>query len=277
MKEIALKYFSGTGNSLRVLEICSVVFKEKDYDTALSSITDCGNDDYSNAELIGFCFPVYAFSLPRICMRFLKSLPRSENRKNAFLLVTAGAPDESGFALVKGRKILEKKGYSVIYSDVINMPSNWITFDNPPEKDLADKIIKKGQEKARDIACNIMNGNFYHHEFNVPERMNYLKMYFEYISFHYMGIHQMWKMFIVNSSCSSCGSCEKLCPTKSITLKDGVPCWNSSCEQCMRCVNFCPKHAISQTHGGETKDKNRYHEPHFNPLRQGEHNFSSCP
>jgi len=273
MNKISLKYFSGTGNSLRVLDICNTYFKESAYKTMLSSIIEKNKknknnkkDDFKDIDIIGFSFPVYAFSLPRIAMRYLKSLPKSKNKTKVFLLVTAGAFDESGFALRKGKKILEKKGYNVIYSEVIEMPSNWTTFDKPLAKDLADKIIKKGEEKANKIAENILNTEIFHHKFNTPKRMGYFKMFLEYFLFHYMGIYQMWKLFRTDSLCNSCGLCEKICPTKSIALKTGKPKWNSSCEQCMRCVNFCPKQAIFQTNGGDTKGKNRYYEPHFKPL-----------
>jgi ferredoxin/NAD(P)H-dependent FMN reductase len=246
VKRILLKYFSGTGNSLRVLEMCSTHFQENEYDAVLSSITESSKDDYSSAELIGFCFPVYAFSLPRICKRFLQSLPTSTQRTKVFLLVTAGVSDESGFALDHGRKILANKGYDVVYSDVVEMPVNWITFENPPAKDVADTVIANGEQKALDIAQSILNAAYYHHPFNIPERTGYVKMYVEYMAFHYIGIHQMWRMFRVNSSCNSCGVCEKLCPTNSIALNNGTPCWHASCEQCMRCVNFCSKQAIFQ-------------------------------
>ncbi len=267
MENILLKYFSGTGNSLRIMDVCNARFRDSKYDTALSSITENTGDDYSRADLIGFCFPVYAFGLPRICKSFLKSLPDSKDGKKVFLLVTAGLSDESGFSLNIGHKILRKKGYDVIYSDVIEMPSNWTTFDNPPSEDLAKTILKKGEKKTLEIVNKITDTKSYHHKFNVPKRMSYLKLLFEYVSFHYFGIHQMWKMFRVKPSCNACGTCEKICPTRSVNVKDGEPRWNSSCEQCMRCVNFCPKQAIFQTHGGETEGKNRYHEPHFKPKK----------
>ncbi|MCP4674684.1 MAG: hypothetical protein GY854_04050 [Deltaproteobacteria bacterium] len=267
MKRMILKYFSGTGNSMRIMDICNAYFKKEDCNSIMSSITETENDDYSSADSIGFVFPVYAFGLPRICTQFLKSLPNTKDGQKAFLLVTAGALDESGFALKNGRNILGKKGYDVTYTDVIEMPSNWTTFDNPPPKDLADTILEKGEKQALEIASNIANDRTSHHRFNIPKRMGYSRLLFEYVSFHYFGIHQMWRMFRVSSSCNACGTCEKVCPTGSVVLVDETPCWNSSCEQCMRCVNFCPKQAIFQTHGGETKGKNRYHEPHFKPQK----------
>ena len=183
-------------------------------------------------------------------------------------MVTCGDTDEVGFALSDGIKILEKKNFDVFYSDAIQMPSNWTTFINPPTKDEALLILKKGDEKAEKIAINIVENKEFHRPFNVPHNHNKFYLYKEYYSFHKMGIYQMWKMFRTNDNCNSCGLCAKVCPTNSIDMFNDSPKWKSSCEQCMRCVNMCPQEAIFQTYGGNTEGKNRYIEPHFKPLKK---------
>jgi len=51
-------------------------------------------------------------------------------------------------------------------------------------------------------------------------------------------------------------------------MEEKKPVWTSTCEQCMRCVNFCPTESIYQSMGGDTKAKNKYHEPDFNPRQR---------
>ena len=267
MNQISLKYFTGTGNSLRILEICKNIFKQYDFSVNTSSITD-KNKISNDCNIIGFCFPVYAFGLPRISIDYLNKLPKQTTNKKVFLLVTCGDPDEVGFALTDGIKILKKRNYNLIYSDAIHMPANWTTFINPPSKDKALLILNEGVEKSKKIATNIIENKEYHRPFNIPKKHNKFYLYKEYYSFHKIGIYQMWRMFRTNDDCNSCGLCAKVCPTNSIDMVDEFPKWKSSCEQCMRCVNMCPQEAIFQTYGGNTKGKNRYIEPHFKPNKR---------
>jgi len=267
MNQISLKYFTGTGNSLRVLEICRNIFKQHNISVDTLSITN-KNTINNDCDVIGFCFPVYAFGLPRIAKDYLKNLPKQTTNKKAFLLVTCGEPDEVGFALTDGIKILKKNNYNVIYSDAIHMPANWITFINPPSKDETLLILNKGVEKSEKIATNIIENKEFHRQFNVPKKYSEFNLYKEYYLFHKIGIYQMWRMFRTNDDCNSCSLCAKVCPTNSIDIVNGFPKWKSSCEQCMRCVNMCPQEAVFQAYGGNTEGKNRYVEPHFKPLQK---------
>ena len=267
MKKIELKYFTGTGNSLQVLNRMKNEFQKNDYDVDIASITD--DEDFDcDCELAGFCFPVYAYGLPRICRTYLNSLPVQQTSKKVFLVVSAGNPDEIGYALEIGKEILRKKNFEVVYSEAVQMPSNWIPFMVTPPKNQAQAFLEKGAEKAAKIANNIMNGISFHHVFNIPKSMNRSGFLFEYYSFHKLGINFMWRIFRTSENCNSCGMCAKICPTKSIEIKEGKPRWKSSCEQCMRCVNYCKQEAIYQTFGGQTEGKDRYLEPHFKPLRK---------
>jgi hypothetical protein len=65
---VELKYFSGTGNSYKILETCNEIFIQNGCKASLFSITDKSNIN-EEADLIGFCFPVYAFGIPRICRK----------------------------------------------------------------------------------------------------------------------------------------------------------------------------------------------------------------
>ena len=203
--------------------------------------------------------------MPRICREFLNNLAVQKSAKKAFLIVTAGDADAVGYALKIGKEALKKKNYNVVYSEVVKMPSNWITFMDPPTKEAAQIIVEKGIKKAAQIANDIVQGIKYHHPFNVPERLSRIGLYWEHYSFHKLGIYNLWRMFRTTSNCNSCGVCAKICPTKSIDIKEDTPKWKSSCEQCMRCVNVCKQEAIFQTFGGRTDGKSRYLEPQFSP------------
>jgi formate hydrogenlyase subunit 6/NADH:ubiquinone oxidoreductase subunit I len=267
---VELKYFSGTGNSYKIIDTCRFNFIQKGCKVTLSSITDKSNIN-KDTDWVGFCFPVYAFGIPRICRKYLLRLPKSKKPINTFVLITAGDPDESGFSVKECTTILMNKGLNVTYSDVTHMPANWTVSMNPPSKSEAKKIINSGVTKTTEIVQNILNGVSHHHVFNYPSRYSKFGFYKEYYLFKWLGVSNLWRDFRTDETCDSCGLCEKICPTDSIQIADNKPKWFNTCEQCMRCVNYCPKQAIFQKAEGSIKGKNIYYEPTFKPLKLKKH------
>ncbi len=264
---IELRYFTGTGNSLKILETCHVHFVKS---ANTSNITEIRSNEttISAADLLGFCFPVYAFGIPRICYDYLKGLERFKKQQKVFILITAGDSDESGFAITECERVLFKKNCDVVYSEVIQMPINWTTASKPPfppSIEEAKEIIKKGESRACEVAADILAETTKHHGFNYPKRYSKLKFYWEYLGFKYLGLPNLWRLFRVYDSCNGCQICAKICPTNSIRIVDKRPFWSKTCEQCMRCVNYCPTESIYQLQGGDTRGKNKYHEPGFKP------------
>lgn len=260
--KIEIKYFTGTGNSLKIVNTCKKVFTEGNHSVNISEIKKGEQISY-NTDITGFCFPVYAFGIPRICRNYLKNLKRFGKTHDVFVIITAGDKDESGFSVNECVRLLKKKNCRVIYSAVIEMPANWTTFMNPPGLDEAGVIIERGVEKATDISRDILKNNSTYHRFNYPKRYSRFGLYKEYLLFRFLGIKNMWRCFKVYDVCNGCGLCARICPTSSIKMVNKTPKWSSTCEQCMRCVNFCPSEAIYQIMGGDTKGRNRYHEPDF--------------
>jgi ferredoxin len=262
--KIELRYFTGTGNSLKVLNICKNLFIENGHSVNISAIKT--GEQIDSADLIGFCFPVYAFGIPRICRNYLNKLQRFKNKQRAFVWITAGDSDESGFSIREATQILKKKNCEIIYTGVIQMPINWTTSPLPPfppGQEEAKLIIEKSENLSINMAQEMMNGTRRFHQFNYPKRFGKLKFYFDYLMFKYLGLSNLWRNFKVYTCCNGCGTCAEVCPTSSIKMVDKKPFWSSTCEQCMRCVNYCPKEAIYQTMGGDTIGKNKYMEPSF--------------
>jgi ferredoxin len=264
--KIELKYFSGTGNSWKILDTCKDIFIDNHHTATISSITN-NEQLLPGADIIGFCFPVYAFGIPRICRRYLKQLHRFSKPQNVFVIITAGKKDESGFSVSECVNILRKKNCLIIYTDIVEMPINWTTYMNPPSKEEAKTIVDLGIQQAREIGNKIIKGIHKYHNFNIPENYGRFGLYKEYYLFKYLGLQNMWRSFNVYGSCNGCGLCEKICPIGSIKMVNNKPVWSSSCEQCMRCVNYCAKDAIYQSMGGETSGRNRYYCQDFKPQK----------
>lgn len=265
--KIELRYFTGTGNSLKILDTCREIFVQANHETTISEIKFQTNNKVES-DLLGFCFPVYAFGIPRICRKYLKSLHKFNNRQKTFVLITAGDSDESGFSLKECEQILKNKNCNIVYTGVIQMPINWTTSPVPPfppSKEESVEIIKAGVEQVKIMTNEILNGINKYHAFNYPKRYTKIRFYKDYWLFKYMGIQNLWRNFKIYDTCNGCGLCSKICPTQSIQIADKKPVWTSTCEQCMRCVNFCPNESVYQSMGGDTKGKNKYHEPDFKP------------
>lgn len=266
-KKAELLYFTGTGNSKRVLSVAGEILSKNGYDISLRSITKTKNPSPDNA-LLGFCFPVYSLALPRIAYRFLKSLPETKNPVKAFLFVTGGADNDSGWSLIEGKKILEKKGYTVVLTELIPMPNNWLPFDDVPSAEEAKKVLDAGEKRTGGFVEKMLKGDVHHKPLDV-KKFGYLPSLFLHFIFRNLGVKRIWRFFRTNANCNGCGSCEKACPTRSITLTDKKPKWSKTCEQCMRCIHICPKKAIEQLESiGKGSKRNRYFEPHFKPLAE---------
>ncbi len=275
---VELRYFSGTGNSYKIVNMCKEVFVQNGCEVTLSSVTEKLHIN-EEADLIGFCFPVYAFGIPRICRKYLSNLPKFKRTIKAFVLITAGDSKEAGFSVKESIKILNKKGLNVTYTKVIQMPANWTVSMNPPSKEEALPMINTGVTEAKKVTKDILKDVTYHHTFNYPPTYSKVGFFKDYYLFKWLGISNFWREFRTDETCDTCGLCEKICPTDSIQIIDNKPNWSKTCEQCMRCVNYCPKQAIFQKSEGSIKGKNSYYEPSFKPLKlkqtgyiQSEHN-----
>jgi Pyruvate/2-oxoacid:ferredoxin oxidoreductase delta subunit len=263
---IQLRYFSGTGNSWTVLKACQLYFNEHNCNSEIKALDI--NEKEFDADIIGLAFPIHAFGLPEMIRKYIKSLPAFPIKQKIFFIMTAGDVTSSCSATKKLEQLLLPKNAVTIYSDVIKMPNNWIPFSHTASKEVNEGIINAGVKQAKEIAENILKSKI--SKFHTHKIPTFLRSIGNTINvlFRSQGKKQLVKLFRTYDSCDGCSLCALSCPTNSIEMINDKPNWSSTCVQCMRCVNICPQESIYQKIGGNTKGKDRYMAPGFDPLKQ---------
>jgi len=259
-----IRYFTGTGNTKRIADRIVTELITAGFTSDTRAITDSAQLP-ADADRYVFCSPVYALGLPRIVERYLAGLPGLTQARPAMLVVTAGNPQHTGWALRHGRELLDARGYCVSVSETIQMPDNWTPFLPAPAQDVVDHRLAAGDVLATQLARDFLAGNERHRPFSLAA-MGTIGSWLVYHGFHGPGIDRLWRLFKMNKKCTSCGLCQRICPLRAITMVDGKPTWSKTCEQCCRCFNLCPERAIEQLDIiGRGSKRGRYHEPGFKP------------
>ena len=235
--KILICYFSGTGNTHRVVNKYSESFIRHGHEVDVYKIED-NNFAYNLDEydMIGIGYPVHAFNAPSIILDFAKNLPQQEGKK-FFIVKTSGEPLKlNNISSIKLIKILTKKGYTLTNEYHYVMPYN-IIFRHTDN--MAYKMWETAQSVIPIDCREITSGN-----------TSYLENVFmgSFLAFIFRIEH--WggrfngRRYKVNKNCIQCGKCVNICPAKNITIKDGKFHFGKNCLMCMRCSFLCPKSAI---------------------------------
>ena len=225
----------------------------------LIPIANLINQDSINAtsEKVGFVFPVYSWSLPKIVYDFIEKI-NLINTKYIFAITTMGGFSKQYVAPVL-IMLLKPKNKKLDFTYNIRIFSNNIWGSkriNPvPSKEKADKRIKKGLLKLEKIAEIIRNNQ----KGKVKESSKYpmKNSYFSFIN----EVNTMDEKYYSDENCNGCGLCVKMCPVGNIKLVDEKPEWQHKCQMCTRCLHYCPLEAIQW--GEFTLDRERYNHPYI--------------
>ncbi|MBU0683703.1 MAG: EFR1 family ferrodoxin [Candidatus Omnitrophica bacterium] len=233
--KIKFYYFSGTGNTLLVVNKMKETFEAKGVVVELHRIEKAGSIEIDPDCVLGLAFPVACQGTYPFVWDFIEALPETHG-VSVFMVDTLGA--FSGGVVGPARKILKDKGYNPLGAREISMPDNFFLSKNDPTRNETKKAL--GLKKAEKYAMDILTGK------SSWKRIPVISDLVSRISLGkttWKVLRKLFKLKIDTTKCIKCGLCAKLCPVQNIEMKE-YPQFQDKCVICMRCISFCPKHAI---------------------------------
>ena len=243
-------YFTGTGNSLWTARLLAAEIGDAQVLSmaAIQAGTVC-----SDADAIGFVFPVHIWGVPGFVLDFIERIKKDRSKYYFAFAVNAGQVSST---LLQLRKILENNGLELSAGFDIILPSNYIPWGGPPPVEEQNALFNLAAKKIRAAASIISAKQKAKIECGpMWQRIIFTALY----RMSYDKVRSMDKPFYADEKCTSCGICFKVCPVNNIVMKDEKPSWLHNCVQCLSCIQWCPEKALQ--YGKKTHAYERYHNP----------------
>ena len=240
-------YYTGTGNSRIIAEKIAAETGDEIMN-AFEAIREKSHCAFTSDRPWVFVSPTYAWRIPKVFDSFIRR-SRFAGSRDAYFVMTCGS--DIGHAERFLKSLCEDMNLHFRGVREIPMPENYTAMFPVPDAEETERIIAAALPMAAETAERIKQGS------DLPKRhispADRLKSGFVNESFYMFWVNA--KGFRVTDACTGCGSCERLCPTKTVKLKDGKPVWGKDCTHCMACINACPAKAIEYKQVSEGKPR----------------------
>ena len=247
-------YFSATGNSLYAARFLQTALGGAE----LRSIPDEMVQQHfeAAADCIGFVFPLHYMGLPMQVESFLERLTITGS-PYIFAVATCGVP-YLGQPFLDAETILTSKNQTLNASWYVRLVSNYLPLGDIPADWRISIRAWFAERKLHKIASAIKEKRT-HHTWQLLRKPC-------------RRLHEEWKerrqtideKFRCDTTrCTSCGLCERVCPTQNILRPDGHPVWQHQCVECLGCLHICPVKAID--YDNKTKGLRRYRHKDVTP------------
>ncbi|HWT73382.1 MAG TPA: EFR1 family ferrodoxin [Mobilitalea sp.] len=241
-KKVEIIYFSGTGSTRKVAEQFTASFTEKNIEAANHELNHRDSYTLKKTDMLVIIYPVYATNAPEPIYDFISKLPY-ELRCPAVVISVSGGGEVTPNKACRLHCInrLEKKGYPVVYEQMIVMPSNFLAAT--PEE-LAIRLLEVLPLKTNFIINELLSGVISRTR---PDLFNRFLSFAGEIEKTAIAGKSYGKQIKVNSSCNGCGICQKGCPVDNIRIVNKKPVFDRKCSVCLKCIYACPKKALQPT------------------------------
>lgn len=241
--KVLICYFSGTGNTRRVVNKYTDCLRQKEVDVDVYKIEDVlynSNQqpvNFDEYDIVGIGYPVHAFNAPSIVIDFVKHMAKQKNKHKAFIINTSGEPLRlNNISSLKIRRMLKRRNYEVTNEFHYCMPYN-IIFRHT---DLMAYKMWNYAEGLIPMDCDtLLSGN--------KTKLGYVPMGRPLACIfrvEHWGGRVNGKRYKVNDNCVKCQMCVKICPTNNIRIENGEFKFGKNCLMCMRCAHLCSRDAI---------------------------------
>jgi ferredoxin len=228
-----IAYFSGTGGTAMVANCFYESLNEAGYSGDIHAISQgAGQHD-----LLFLLFPIHACNAPKSVYRWIKDLPTVDNIPAAVISVSGGGMVSPNTASnVSSIKKLKKKGYDVIYDQMLIMPNNYMV---PTKEPLSVKLLEILPSKVQQIVKDILS--------ETQQRTSPLlrdRFVSKFGELEKPGARIFGKLIKASKDCEGCGWCSKHCPTGNISMVNENPKFAGKCNLCLCCIYGCHKKAL---------------------------------
>lgn len=243
-----LYWFSGAGNSLAVARDLAARLPA----AQLVPVVHALEAPATEADSVGFVFPVHSFGPPAVVADLLRTFPAGPESYIFSVATCGGLPGYTHATvnrLLARRGLTHAAGWSVVMPDIfvdlipiLPICHNWL-FTREKQKVVAmARVItarRRGPREDSTPGFNILGRALW----GVSTR-------------HFP---QEDRKFGATDACTGCGLCRRICPVRNIRMTGGRPEWLHHCTQCYACLHWCPARAIQIRR--PTVSKARYHHP----------------
>jgi ferredoxin len=251
-------YFSGSGNSLAVARDMA-----ESLDARLIPVISMLNQEHihSEADSIGFVFPIYDFKPPEVVEAFVRKL-EDIDAKYLFAVCTYGIAPAGSLKHLDG--VIKSCGGRLSAGFAVGMPHNGVGGGALTQAERESMLEnwkgrceavcehisarKEGAIESSSLLLGFLNPRVLRMMPSALKLM--LRMLLK-------GTDSL--AFAASEGCNGCGICAGICPMRNVEMVDDRPVWSDNCAGCFACLHWCPKGAISL--GGSSMGIKPYHHP----------------
>ena len=231
-------YFSGTGNSERVLKAVEAELLSRGHSFDVVNVIDGDVFDLSQYDGLFVFYPIYAFNAPKPIIKYVKKIKKLDKQIPCVIMKQSGehlfwnnASSLYLTSLLKRRNIIVKNEYHYL------MPYCFIFRHS----DFMAYRMNKVMTGLIPLDLNkFFNGEEEHMKRFFLDRFFAFVLRIQWWGGRFNGLFYK----VQKDKCIKCMKCINDCPAKNIRLEGDKIKFGYQCLMCQRCVMYCPKQAI---------------------------------